>query len=267
MTQTSAMPLSSKVIIVTGSASGLGRAIAETLLARGASVTICDINQSRLATAQAELSALYPTDRVLTLEANVTDEESVKDLVENTVAHFGHLDIVINNAGIMDKFDPVGDCDRDMWDNILAVNLTGSFLVTKHALPHLQARVEAGKPGSLIINIGSTASFAGLTAGVAYTASKHGLIALTKHTAGFYGPKGIYSVAVQPGGMTETNIADAFAAGMNVEGFKAVKEAHPKMNNVPVDHVARYVAFLSEDGIGQSANGSCIVLTGNWPEA
>ncbi|KAL6694440.1 hypothetical protein J3F84DRAFT_376845 [Trichoderma pleuroticola] len=261
------MSLASKVILVTGSAAGLGRAIAEALLSRGASVTICDINPSRLATTQSELSDKYASDRVLALEANVADEESVKALIEKSVAHFGRLDIVINNAGIMDKFDPVGDCDKKLWDNILAVNLTGSFLVTKYALPHLQASVEAGKPGSLIINIGSTASFSGLTAGAAYTASKHGLIALTKHTAGFYGPKGIYSVALQPGGMNETNISDAFAAGMNVEGFKAVKAAHPQMNNVPVDNVARYVAFLSEDGIGQSANGSCIAFTGNWPEA
>lgn len=256
------MSLTSKVVLVTGSASGLGRTIAETLLSRGASVTICDINPARLATAQADLSASYP-DRVLALEANVADEESVKGLVEQAVAHFGRLDIVVNNAGIMDKFDPVGDLDKKLWDSILAVNLTGSFLITKYALPYLLA----SQPGSLIINIGSTASFSGLTAGAAYTASKHGLVALTKHTAGFYGPKGVYSVALQPGGMTETNISDAFAAGMNVEGFKAVTEAHPKMNNVPVDHVARYVAFLTEDGIGQSANGSCIVLTGNWPEA
>ncbi|EHK17278.1 uncharacterized protein TRIVIDRAFT_214336 [Trichoderma virens Gv29-8] len=261
------MSLESKVILVTGGAAGLGRTIAETLLSRGASVAVCDINPSRLETIKDELLPKIPIERFVALEANVADEESVKALIEKTVAYFGHLDIVINNAGIMDKFDPIGDCDKKMWDSILAVNLTGAFLVTKYALPHLQASVEAGKPGSLIINIGSTASFSGLTAGVAYTASKHGLVALTKHTAGFYGPKGIYSVALQPGGMTETNISDAFAKGMNVEGFKAVKEVHPKMNNVPVDHVARYVAFLTEDGIGQSANGSCIVFTGNWPEA
>ncbi|RFU80216.1 short chain dehydrogenase [Trichoderma arundinaceum] len=264
------MSLASKVALVTGSASGLGRVIAETLLARGASVAICDINPARLATAKEALAAQYPPSRVLALEANVADEASVKKLLEQTVEHFGHLDVLVNNAGIMDKFDPVGDCDTQLWNSILSVNLTGSFLVTKYALPHLQAQATArggGPAGSLIINIGSTASFSGLTAGAAYTASKHGLVALTKHTAGFYGPKGVYSVALQPGGMTETNIADAFAAGMNVEGLQAIKEAHPKMNNVPVDHVARYAAFLSEDGIGQSANGSCIVLTGNWPEA
>ncbi|KAH6604424.1 short chain dehydrogenase [Trichoderma cornu-damae] len=264
------MSLASKVVLVTGSAGGLGRAIAESLLSRGASVAICDINPGRLAAAEAELSASYTPCRVLALEADVADEESVKALVGQTVQLFGRLDVLVNNAGIMDKFDPVGDCDTKLWESVLAVNLTGAFLVTKHALPHLQAQAEArggGPSGSLIINVGSTASFSGLTAGAAYTASKHGLVALTKHTAGFYGPRGVYSVALQPGGMTETNINDAFAAGMNTEGFNAVREAHPKMNNVPVDHVARYAAFLSEDGIGQSANGSCIVLTGNWPEA
>lgn len=264
------MSLAAKAILVTGSASGLGRTIAEALLARGASVAICDINPARLATAQTELAAAYPPERFLAVEANVADEESVKALVAQAARHFGHLDVVVNNAGIMDKFDPAGDCDKTMWDAVLAVNLTGSFLVTKYALPHLLAQAAArggGPAGSLVVNIGSTASFAGLTAGVAYTASKHGVAALTKHTAGFYGPKGVYAVALQPGGMTETNIADAFAAGMSTEGFAAVKAAHPQMNNVPVDNVARYVAFLSEDGIGQSANGSCIAFTGNWPEA
>ncbi|TFB00705.1 Short chain dehydrogenase andC [Trichoderma ghanense] len=255
------MSPSPKAVLVTGSASGLGLAIAKSLLANNFLVTISDINPSRLAAAQTALQTTYPPTQLLALEANVADEDSVKTLVDQSVAHFGHLDIVINNAGIMDKFDPAADCDKKMWDSILAVNLTGAFLVTKYALPHLLAA------GGLVINIGSTASFSGLTAGVAYTASKHGLVALTKHTAGFYGPKGVYSVALMPGGMNETNISDAFASGMNVEGFKAVKEAHPRMNNVPVDHVARYVAFLCEDGIGQSANGSCIPLTGNWPEA
>ncbi|PTB62654.1 NAD(P)-binding protein [Trichoderma citrinoviride] len=260
------MSLSSKAILVTGSASGLGLTIAKSLLARGALVTICDVNPSRLTAAKADLSATYSPSHLLALEADVADEDSVKNLVEQSVARFGRLDIVVNNAGIMDKFDPAGDCDRNMWDSILAVNLTGAFLVTKYALPYL---LQAPQPpsGRLIVNIGSVASLSGLTAGVAYTASKHGLVALAKHTAGFYGAKGVYSVALMPGGMNETNISDAFAAGMNVEGFKAVKEAHPKMNNVPVDHVARYVAFLCEDGIGQSANGSCIPLTGNWPEA
>ncbi|KAM0263874.1 hypothetical protein ACHAQJ_000909 [Trichoderma viride] len=264
------MSLSSKAIIVTGSASGLGRAIAETLLSHGASVTICDIDQARLTTTQTELSASYPPDRLLALKVNVTEEDSVKALIEQTVKHFGHLDIVVNNAGIMDKFDPVGDCEPGMWNSVLNVNLTGPYFVTKHAMPHLLARSDArggGELGSLIINIGSTASFSGLTAGVAYTVSKHGLVAMTKHTAGFYGPKGVYSVALQPGGMNETNITDAFAVGMNMEGFKAVKDAHPQMNNIPVSHVARYAAFLSEDGIGKSANGSCVVFTGNWPEA
>ncbi|KAL7813032.1 NAD(P)-binding protein [Trichoderma gracile] len=255
------MSPSPKAVLITGSASGLGLAIAKSLLAHNFLVTISDINPSRLASAKADLATTYPPDRLLAIEANVASEDSVRALVDQAVAHFGHLDIVVNNAGIMDKFDPAGDCDTKLWDSILAVNLTGAFLVTKDALPHLQ------QAGGLVINIGSTASFSGLTAGVAYTASKHGLVALTKHTAGFYGPKGVYSVALMPGGMNETNISDAFAAGMNVEGFKAVKGAHPQMNNVPVDHVARYVAFLCEDGIGQSANGSCIALTGNWPEA
>ncbi|KAL6903208.1 hypothetical protein GGI43DRAFT_401479 [Trichoderma evansii] len=264
------MSLSSKVVIVTGSASGLGRCIAETFLSRGASVTICDVNQERLATASSELSASFSPERLLAVQVDITDEKSVQSLVEQTVERFHHIDVVVNNAGIMDKFAPVGDCDTGMWDSILNVNLTGAYFVTKHAMPHLLARAEergGGEQGSLVINIGSTASFSGLTAGVAYTASKHALVGMTRHTAGYYGSKGVYAVVLQPGGMNETRITDAFASGMHKEGLMALKEAHPKTINVPISHVARYAAFLSEDGIGQSSNGSCITVTGNWPEA
>lgn len=264
------MSLSSKVILVTGSAGGLGRCIAETLLSRGASVAISDINPDRLASTLSELSATFSPERLLAVQVDVTDEKAVQSLVEQTVQRFHHIDVVVNNAGIMDKFAPVGDCDTGMWESILNVNLTGAYYVTKHAMPHLLARAEergGGEQGSLVINIGSTASFSGLTAGVAYTVSKHGLVAMTKHTAGYYGPRGVYSVALQPGGMSETRITDAFASGMHKEGLNAIKEAHPKTINVPISHVARYAAFLSEDGIGQSSNGGCVTITGNWPEA
>ncbi|KAM5342306.1 hypothetical protein ACJ41O_013272 [Fusarium nematophilum] len=257
------MPLE-KTVIVTGSSGGLGRVIAEMYLSKGCSVVVCDINRDRLASAS-DLEASYP-GKVLVLEANVADEESVKSLVASTVEKFGRLDIVVNNAGVLDHFDPAGSCDKDVWDRVIGVNLTGPFLVTKHAVSVME------KQGSgLIVNIGSNASHRGFSGGVAYTASKHGVMAITKNTAAFYGPKGVYSVALLLGGMETTNIADAFAAGINQEGMALSRETQPGYvlgkTGLDTELVARYVGFLSEDAVSESSNGSCIVLNKNWPAA
>ncbi|KAK5988630.1 Short chain dehydrogenase/reductase dpchG [Cladobotryum mycophilum] len=262
------MSLQGKTALITGSAGGLGRTIADHLLSLGANLVICDINAARLSATQAELSVSHP-DRTLFLEVNVADEESVKSLIAKSVEEFGQLDIVVNNAAIMDRFDPAGDCDLELWNRVLAVNLTGPFLVTKHAVPHMksQAQARGGQGGGLIINIGSIASVHGLTAGVAYTASKHAILGLTKNTASFYAKDGVYSIALLLGGMANTNITDAFAENTNQDGFKLMGDTYPGVRMVPTEHVARYVAFLSEGDMGQAANGSCITLNSNWPAA
>lgn len=107
----------------------------------------------------------------------------------------------------------------------------------------------------------------GLSAGAAYTASKHGLLGLTRNTAGSYAESGIYSVALLLGGMDTTNINDAFAGGMNREGMARMMATQPGLRCVPTEHVARYVVFLCGEGMAKSVNGSCVTVNDNWPEA
>ncbi|EXK80637.1 hypothetical protein FOQG_14843 [Fusarium oxysporum f. sp. raphani 54005] len=254
------MSQETKTVLVTGSGGGLGRAIVDAFLANGFNAIVSDVNQARLSEAEVLYKETHP-GRVLVNEANVTDEASVENLIAATVEKFGRLDVVVNNAGVMDHFDPSGTCDKGMWDKVIDVNLTGPFLLTKHAVKVME------KQGTgLIINIGSNASVRGISAGIAYTASKHGVIALTKNTAGFYGPRGIYSAALILGGM-DTNISDAFTDGINMEGMQLMKATMPGMVSVPTQQVARYIVFLSEEGISRGANGSCITFNGNWPVA
>jgi len=254
-----------KTIIITGAAGGLGKAIADAFLAAGANIVVCDVHPQRLASVNEEWTKAYPR-QILTQQVDVTDEAAVNALIEAAVAKFGRIDILINNAGVMDDFSPVGACSKTLWDRVLNINLNGPFLTTKAAI----AQFEKQDPtGGIIINIGSNASYHGFSAGAAYTVSKAGVMALTKNTAGFYGDKGIYCIALLLGGMN-TNITDAFAQGMNMEMFQKVQAAASPFSpekQVPIESVAKYCVFLTDKDIAPSANGSCIVFNKNWPEA
>jgi NAD(P)-dependent dehydrogenase (short-subunit alcohol dehydrogenase family) len=260
-----------KTVLVTGAAGGLGKVIAETFLQAGANVVICDINQSRVSSVSDEWSRTEShAGRFLAQQADVTSEESLKALVHAAVARFGRLDVLVNNAGVMDNFTPVGACSRAEWDRVIGVNLTGTYLATKIAVNQMEAQEPRG---GLIINIGSNASYRGMSAGVAYTVSKAGVVALTKNTAGFYGPKGIYSSALLLGGMADTNIAESMATGgyFHHEMFQAVNATQSKFDpatqSLPLASVAKYILFLTDKDIAVNANGSCIVYNRNWPEA
>ncbi|TQN68774.1 3-beta-hydroxycholanate 3-dehydrogenase (NAD(+)) 2 [Colletotrichum shisoi] len=260
-------------VIVTGSGGGLGKVISEAYLATGANVVIADIDEARVNAVASEHRDTY-AGRLHTAVVDVTSEASVEALVSGAVERFGRLDVVVNNAGVMDRFDPAGDCAKDTWDRVLAVNLTGPFLTTKFAVNQFLNQGPAGAgggPRGLIINVGSNASYRGMTSGVAYTASKHGVVALTKNSAGFYGDKGIYSVALLVGPMDATNIMDAFAGGVNQPAMEKVTAAMPeyKRGETGLDPaaVAKYCVFLTDKDIASSANGSCVVLNRNWPFA
>ncbi|POR39617.1 Levodione reductase, partial [Tolypocladium paradoxum] len=202
--------------------------------------------------------------RALVLRADVTDEDAVARLVAAAVERFGRLDVVVNNAAVMDRFDPPGSCPKALWDAVLAVNLTAPFLVTRAAVQQMQAQRPAG---GLVLNVASNAAVRGLSAGAAYTASKHGLLGLTRNTAGSYPASAIYSVALLLGAMEATNIGDAFAAGLDREAMARMMATQPGTRHVPTEHVARYVVFLCGEGMAKSVNGSCVTINDNWPEA
>lgn len=171
---------------------------------------------------------------------NITDDAAIDKLFAEVEKKFGALDILVNSAGMMDKFDPAGDVERGWWDRVIALNLTAPTMMTQRAV---NAFLKAEKKGS-IVNIASIAGFRGFTSGtstvearkyvlklltivgsgVAYTVSKHGLIGLTKNTAAFYASKGIRCNAIAAGAM-QTNIAKEFMqGGLNMEGYMVMKK-------------------------------------------
>ncbi|KAI0835487.1 NAD(P)-binding protein [Hypoxylon sp. FL0890] len=254
--------LQGTTVLVTGAGGGLGKVIATTYLEAGANVAICDINEERLGQARSELES---TQRFLAVNTDITDEAAVTKLVDTVVAKFGRLDIVVNNAGMTDKFDPVGSLSKEHWDRIINLNLTGSFLVFKAAVNTMEKQ-----SSGVIIQIGSTSSYQGTSAGAAYTASKHGVAGLVKNTAGFYGPKGIYSVGLMVGGMVDTNIQDSFAAlgGFNTDAYSmSISAAFKPEMAIRTKDVAKYCVFLADRDIASSCNGSMVQFNRNYPVA
>ncbi|KAI0124686.1 hypothetical protein BJ170DRAFT_470159 [Xylariales sp. AK1849] len=257
-------PLNETTVIVTGAAGGLGKAIATAYLNAGANVAICDINEARLSATRTEFES---TGRFLALNTDITDEAAVESLVLETVSKFGRLDILVNNAGMVDTFDPVGELSKQNWDRVIGVNLTGSFLCMKAAV---NAMLKQEPRGGTIIQVGSNASYMGFCAGAAYTASKHGVAALVKNTAGAYGDQGIYTVGLMLGGMIDTNISEGVSAlgGYNKEAFgKSTSLSFRVEDAVKLVDVAKYCVFLADRDIAATSNGSSITFNRNWPKA
>ena len=154
------MSCKGKTALVTGAGGGLGRAIAEAFLIEGANVVVCDINEELRNDFKEKVSAAY-TGCTLVLDTNVTKDSALDDMFAKAEKTFGPLDYVINSAGMMDKFDPVGDMDRSWWDRVIALNLTAPAMITKRAINMM---MKAGKKGS-IVNIASIAGERGFTSG------------------------------------------------------------------------------------------------------
>lgn len=150
---------SGKVCLVTGAAGGLGKVIAEIFVLAKAQVVIVDVNPERLKTAETELS--FHGD-ILALAVDISDEDAVKGMLFATFEKFGKLDILINNAGISDKFDGVATLEKTLWDRVIAVNLTAPYLTSKHAVDHFLSRDPAG---GVIVNIASVGGLQGGRAG------------------------------------------------------------------------------------------------------
>jgi NAD(P)-dependent dehydrogenase (short-subunit alcohol dehydrogenase family) len=244
-----------KTAIVTGAASGIGRATAIRLAAEGAHVIACDVSDDGLAATKEQVSAAG--GEIETLHADVTSAEDVERLV---AAANGSIDILANVAGIMDHFLPLAEVDDETWDRVLGVNLTGVMRLTRAVLPVMQA---AG--GGAVVTVASEASLGAGAAGVAYTTSKHGVIGLVRHVAFFYGPSGIRSNAVLPGAV-DTGIG----ATADPHTDWAMGLAQKKMATMgPIadpDQIATVISWLACDE-ASNVTGALVTSDGGWSAA
>ena len=201
------MNLSGKATIVTGGASGIGYAIAERFVAEGARVIIADIDEARGAKA---VEAISKQGEIRFHKANVAIRVDVESLIAAAIAAFGHIDVLVNNAGIVHAADFL-DLEEADFDRVLGVNLKGSFLTGQAVARHMAERVKAGeKPGS-IVNMSSVNAVFAIANQVPYSVSKGGVNQLTKVMALGLAPYGIRVNAIGPGSIMTDMLASVNA--------------------------------------------------------
>jgi NAD(P)-dependent dehydrogenase (short-subunit alcohol dehydrogenase family) len=186
-----------KVALVTGASSGIGRATAEAFAAKGANVVVAARRKEELDTLVASIEA--KGGKASAVKTDVSNAKSVEQMVAHAIKVFGRLDYAINNAGVEGKFSGITDLAEEDWDQVLDINLKGTYLCMKY---EAMAMLDL-KAGGAIVNIGSVNSFLGFPTGSAYVTSKHGLIGLTSSVSAELAPQGIRVNLMCPG-VTDT---------------------------------------------------------------
>jgi meso-butanediol dehydrogenase/(S,S)-butanediol dehydrogenase/diacetyl reductase len=225
-----------KVAFVTGAASGIGRATALRLAREGARVVGADVQPRGLESLEKEIGEAG--GQALSVRCDVTDEESVTRAVDAALERFRALDVLCNIAGIL-RFDHTHELAQEDWNRVLAVNLTGTFLVTRAAIPHLLAS------RGCIVNMSSSAGLAAHPWTAAYSASKGGVLAFTYAVALEYGKQGVRANAVCPGGI-ETPIHEAFHVPEGANP-KLLRRIMPFNGMEKPEAVADVIAFLASE--------------------
>ncbi len=236
-------------LIVTGAGSGIGKAVTERLLQEGAKVVAVDISGDRLKTLAAELGST----ELETVEADISVQAGVDDLL---IAAGDPIDGLANVAGIMDDFLPLAEVDDETWDRVMAVNVGSMVRLSRGVLPGMLKRGNGA-----IVNVASEAGLRGSAAGVAYTASKHAVIGITKNSAFFYGPKGIRVNAIAPGPVA-TNIVANFKSELATGRIGPVMQATMPDISSPEQQASAITWLLSDDA--SYVNGVVLPVDGGW---
>ena len=239
-----------KVVVVTGAAGGIGRATAIQFAQQGAKVLVADINMTG-----AEETATLIGDSALAFAVNVGDPASCEAMIAAAVAAFGRLDVIFNNAGISGERANAANTPVEEWQRVIDINLSGVFYCSKYAIPEMQ---KVG--GGVIVNTSSVDGHIGMATLSPYTASKHGVLGLTKSLALEYGRENIRTVAICPG-FVETEMTKEGLAGEAGENLKAAipnvggQAAQPEL-------IANLVTWLASDKAAYINGSSHVVDAG-----
>ena len=246
-----------RIVLISGAASGIGRRIAERFLEQGDDVHICDASE------KAVVDFLAVNNRATASIADIGDRESVDGLFVDLSKRHDHLDVLINNAGVAGPVGPVEDLDEDEWSDCLQVNLSGSFYMTKRAVPLLRKSSAAS-----IVNIASTAGLMGCPNRSPYVATKWAQIGLTKTWAMELGPEGIRVNAVCPTSVDGARIdrvidGEANQRGMTADEIREVYLRQTSMRSFATpDEVADTVLFLASDQ-SRKISGQALAVDGH----
>ncbi len=231
-----------KVVLITGAASGIGRASAIQFAKNGASVAIADMNEKGLS----DTAKLINSD-ALCIAVDVADEDSCKAMINKAAKHFGRIDVLFNNAGYGGVPGYTLDQPTDLWHKVIGVNLNSVFYCSKAVIPEL---LKVG--GGVIINTASVDGLVGMGGVAPYTAAKHGVVGLTKAIALEYGPQNIRCVAIAPGFVETPMTGDSFSK----EQADALIGQIPLKRVAQPDDIANLAIWLGSDAASY-ITGSC----------
>ena len=249
--------LDGKVALVTGAASGIGRASALEFARQGARLVVADVDEDGVQETAKLVQREGP--EALALRCDVAQSAQVSSMVRAAVDRFGRLDCAFNNAGIEGQVVPTEDYDEAMFDRVIAVNLRGVFLCLRHELP-----VMVKQGGGAIVNTASAAGLVALGGFSAYVASKHGVVGLTKTAALEYGTKGVRVNAVCPGAV-QTPMVARLASQLSVpaESLGLARPVHALGRASDPIEIARAAVWLCSDE-ASFVTGIAMPVDGGW---
>jgi NAD(P)-dependent dehydrogenase (short-subunit alcohol dehydrogenase family) len=251
------MSLKNKVVVITGASSSLGRAITETFARDGAKVLAVAMGRKRLD--ELVLQAASYGGQIVPFVGDMTVKADIEGMIDEAVRIFGRVDVLVNNAGLMDDFSPVGEFDDELFEKVMKLNLEAPAYAMRRVIREFEK-----EGGGVIINIASVGGMFGCRAGAAYTASKHGLIGLTKNTAYMYMNKNIRCNAICPGSIKKEVGREESLQQLNERG-RRIAESGLGMVDRPgeSEEIADVALFLASHD-SSYVNGQAIVVDGGW---
>ncbi|HZK22425.1 MAG TPA: SDR family oxidoreductase, partial [Oscillospiraceae bacterium] len=243
-----------KTVIVTGASAGMGYRIALDFAKEGATVIAVARRKERLEELVEE--AKNTSGKVIPYAGDISSKEVAEGMIDFAVEQGGKLDVLVNNAGVMDEFKPIAEMTDELWDKVMSINLYGPTMSMRKAV---QVMLEQ-ETGGNIINIASIGGVCGARAGAAYTASKHAMVGLTKNIAFMYAKRGIRCNVICPGGV-ETEVMNTQT---DISQFGVTRVQEGLDTSLPMgksEDISAAVLFVASDD-SKFTNGSIMVIDG-----
>ena len=253
------MRFEGKSVVVTGASSGMGRQIAYDFAKEGATVVAVARRQERLAELADQVEAEGLPGKILPFVGDVSSRETNDAMIDFAVEQTGKLDVLVNNAGIMDGFEPIGDISDERWEKVFAVNVNGPMYAMRKAVQVMLGQESRGN----IVNVASIGGTNGARAGAAYTASKHALVGMTENTGYMYAHEGIRCNAICPGGV-KTEIAGSMMADAGINQFgmgRSMAGLDGEIRQAEPEELAAAVLFAASDE-ASFMTGACVKVDG-----
>ena len=253
------MRFEGKSVVVTGASSGMGRQIAYDFAKEGATVVAVARRAERLEELAGQVESDGLPGKVLPYVGDVCNREVNEGMIDFAVEKCGKLDVLVNNAGIMDGFEAIGDISDERWEKVFAVNVNGPMYAMRKAVQVMLGQESRGN----IVNVASIGGTNGARAGAAYTASKHALVGMTENTGYMYAHEGIRCNAICPGGV-KTEIAGSMMADAGINQFgmgRSMAGLDGEIRQAEPEELAAAVLFAASDE-ASFMTGACVKVDG-----